>query len=666
MIPAPTPEQQRQAKELDKELAAAERRFKDLQPRIDAAQAEWERSFDPSQPHDWSITEGLLAHYPFDASANKDGVPALTEGRLGRAGDFDGKCFFNAGDVAGFGYYSKFSFAAWIRPKDTHGTIVSRMIDAPQAAGYSIRLEDGKIHVALVVRWLDDAIRVHTGRSLPPDHWCHVVITYDGSRVAGGIKVYLDGWPEKLAVDLDDLNQNFQSKQPLRIGAGQGPDGRFRGAIDEVRIYDRVLSAEDAGILAMADAINNLVAVPCDRRTPPQSLKLSRYFLDTQAPPGIRRAREQYRQLARQKKQLVESFPTTMVMREMPVPRDTFMLIRGEYDKHGEKVRPGVPQSLPPLSPGLPNNRLGLARWLVDPANPLTARVAVNRYWQMLFGMGLVKTTEDFGSQGEWPTHPELLDWLASEFVRGGWDVKAMLRTIVISVTYRQSSKVTSELLHRDPENRLLARGPRFRLTAEMVRDQALFSSGLLVEKLGGPSVKTYQPASLWRELADTDYKPDTGGNLYRRSLYTFWKRTVAPPDMIAFDAAGRETCIVRPSRTNTPLQALTLMNDVPFVEASRVLAERMLSNGDQTDEQRLTRMFRLLTARAPRPTERSILRANLEQHRTRYRADRKAALKLVRVGESKCNDKLDVAELAALTAVANLILNLDETITKE
>jgi hypothetical protein len=284
----------------------------------------------------------------------------------------------------------------------------------------------------------------------------------------------------------------------------------------------------------------------------------------------------------------------------------------------------------------------------------------------MLFGIGLVKTVEDFGSQGEWPTHPELLDWLATEFVRTGWDVKAILRTIVTSATYRQSSKVPRELLRRDPENRLLARGPRFRLSAEMVRDQALAASGLLVEKVGGPSVKTYQPASLWRELADTDYKPDTGANLYRRSLYTFWKRTVAPPDMIAFDAAGRETCIVRQTRTNTPLQALTLMNDVTYVEASRVLAQRVLQESGVTDEQRLTRMFRLLTARPPRPAELKILGADLEQHRTRYRRDRQAALQLIGVGEAKRGEKLDVAELAAYTAVANLILNLDETIIRE
>ncbi|HEY7154496.1 MAG TPA: DUF1553 domain-containing protein [Gemmataceae bacterium] len=650
-IKTPTREQQQQLQELETRLTAASCRYQKLQPRIAAAQSEWEKSLSDTPPLDHDITEGMIAQYPRD----------------GETKDFDGRRFLTAGEVARFGYYDKFSFAAWVRlGGGKGGTILSRMVDAPRAAGYSVVVENGKIHVNLVVRWLDDAIRVHTEESIDPERCCHVVVTYDGSRVAEGIKVYLDGRPAKRVVDLDDLNQNFQSKEPLRIGAGHGPEGRFHGRIDDVRIYRDVLSPEDAGILATTDTINAIAARPAEKRTLLQALKLGRYFLDHQAPPDIRQARQQRLALRRQRDRLIESFPTTMVMREMATPRDTFVLIRGEYDKHGAKVAPGVPANLPPLPAGVPNNRLGLARWLVDPTNPLTARVAVNRYWQMLFGTGLVKTAEDFGSQGEWPTHPELLDWLATEFVRTGWDVKALLRTIVTSATYRQSSKVGRELLRRDPDNRLLARGPRYRLSAEMVRDQALFASGLLVEKIGGPSVKTYQPASLWKELAGTEYKADKGDNLYRRSLYTFWKRTVAPPDMIAFDAAGRETCIVRQTRTNTPLQALTLMNDVTYVEASRVLAQRVLQESGVTDEQRLTRMFRLLTARPPRPAELKILGADLEQHRTRYRRDRQAALQLIGVGEAKRGEKLDVAELAAYTAVANLILNLDETIIRE
>jgi hypothetical protein len=285
----------------------------------------------------------------------------------------------------------------------------------------------------------------------------------------------------------------------------------------------------------------------------------------------------------------------------------------------------------------------------------------------MLFGTGLVKTVDDFGSQGEWPTHPELLDWLATEFVRTGWDVKGLLRTIVTSATYRQSSRLTPALLQKDPENRLLARGPRSRLSAEMIRDQALAASGLLVERLGGPSVKPYQPAGLWKELTGSeDYKQDHGASLYRRSLYTFWKRTVAPPAMLTFDAAGRETCVVRETRTNTPLQALTLMNDVTYVEASRVLAQRVMTEAGTAPEERITLAFRLATARRPRPVELGVLVRGLHNHWAEYRRDPKAALKLVSAGESPRNGKLEVSELAAYTAMASLILNLDEMINKE
>src|SRR5204863_7051197 len=254
-----------------------------------------------------------------------------------------------------------------------------------------------------------------------------------------------------------------------------------------------------------------------------------------------------------------------------PSPRDTHVLLRGAYDRPGEKVEPGVPAVLPPLPADAPPNRLGLARWIATPSNPLAARVAVNRFWQNAFGVGLVKTVEDFGSQGEWPSNPELLDWLAAEFVRTGWDMKALQKTIVMSATYRQSSKVTPELLQKDPDNRLLARGPRLRLGPDVIRDQALATSGLLVQKVGGPSVKPYQPPGLWQELAGgKGYEPDKGDGLYRRSLYTYWKRTVAPPFMMNFDSPSRETCTVRETRTNTPLQALNLMNDETFLEASR------------------------------------------------------------------------------------------------
>jgi len=392
-----------------------------------------------------------------------------------------------------------------------------------------------------------------------------------------------------------------------------------------------------------------------------------RRFLSLAAPKSTQQAWERLNQIKEEREKLMATFPTTMVMQEMPSPRETFRLIRGAYDRPGEKVTRSLPAVLPPLPAGASNDRLGLAKWIVDPANPLTARVAVNRFWQMYFGTGIVKTSEDFGSQGEWPSHAELLDWLATEFVRTGWDVKAMQKTIVMSATYRQSSRVTPELLQRDPGNRLLARGPRLRMSAEMVRDQALAVSGLLVEKLGGPSVKPYQPAGLWKELSGgLDYVQDQGEGLYRRSLYTYWKRASPPPSMMTFDSAGREICTVRETRTNTPLQALTLMNDVTYVEASRTLAQRMMTEGGRSPEDRIGFAYRSATARQPSKAQTQILLDSFRYNLDRYQTDRKAAENLLHEGESPVNPKLDKSELAAYTTVASLILNLDATVTIE
>ena len=361
--------------------------------------------------------------------------------------------------------------------------------------------------------------------------------------------------------------------------------------------------------------------------------------------------------------------PVTLVMDDA-MPRDTFILLRGAFDQPGEKVTATTPAIMPPMSDSLPRNRLGLARWLVDPAHPLTARVTVNRYWQMLFGTGLVATAEDFGSQGEPPSHPELLDWLAAEFISSGWDTKAMLRLLVTSATYRQSSKFTPAARERDPDNRLLARGPRFRLPGEFVRDQALAASGLLATKIGGPSVKPYHPPGLYEQITEgsgtTVYVPGKGEDLHRRSLYTYWKRSVPNPSMMLFDAPFRETCVMRRPRTNTPLQALNLLNDPTYVEASRRLAQRMLLEGGASTSSRLTHGFRLVTARHPRPAEMTILTASLERTLLDFQADQAGAEALLHVGEATTQPGLNAAELAAYTTVASTLLNLDETVTKE
>jgi hypothetical protein len=357
---------------------------------------------------------------------------------------------------------------------------------------------------------------------------------------------------------------------------------------------------------------------------------------------------------------------TAVMVMDDRKPRDTFVLIRGAYDKPGAKVTAGTPATLSPSPAGAPANRLGLAHWLTSPDHPLTARVAVNRVWQQFFGVGLVKTSDDFGVQGEKPSHPELLDWLATEFVRSGWDVKRLHRLIVTSATYRQSSRVPPALAERDPENRLLARGPRYRLPSGTIRDQALAASGLLVERLGGPPVYPYQPPGVWEEMTfgKIKYTPDHGESLYRRSMYTFWRRTVGPTPL--FDSSPRQTCVVKPSRTNTPLHALTVLNDVTYVEASRALAARAMREAGPDPASRLERLFRLAVGRRPADAERAVLAAGLERLRSQYHADPAAAAKFLAVGESKADPSLDAAELAAYAGVAGVVLNLDEVLCKE
>jgi mono/diheme cytochrome c family protein len=418
--------------------------------------------------------------------------------------------------------------------------------------------------------------------------------------------------------------------------------------------------------------IERALAVPSDTREEQHVAALRDYYRSLNW-PDWKPLEMELAALRESEKALEAEIPTTMVMAELEAPRDTFILARGQYDQPTtEKVTPAVPAALPPLPEDAPNNRLGFAKWLVDPSHPLTSRVVVNRYWMHYFGAGIVRTAEDFGIQGEWPSHLELLDWLATEFIDSGWDTKAMQKKIVMSATYRQASMFRDELLERDPENRLLAKGPRFRMDAEMVRDNALAISGLLVDDIGGPSVKPYQPGDLWKEVSyggdeftGQVFVQDTGENLYRRSMYTFWKRQSPPPGMLIFDAPNREVCTVRRARTNTPLQALALMNDTQYVEASRVLAERMMKEAGPEPMERVMYAFELATAREPKPEECAVLVETFHEQVEAYRQDQEAAASLLAVGEQPRDESLDISELAAWSTVASIILNLDETVTK-
>jgi hypothetical protein len=426
---------------------------------------------------------------------------------------------------------------------------------------------------------------------------------------------------------------------------------------------------------ALPDPVKSAVRTDPEKRNDEQKKQIREYFLTKIYPktrPTFEAYDKQIEDLNKQRRELDAKIPASLVMEDMDKPRDTFVLIRGQYDKKGEKVEPGIPAALGKLPDDAPKNRLGLARWITSRENPLTARVTVNRTWQQYFGTGLVETAEDFGAQGQLPTHPDLFDWLAVEFIESGWDVKKLHKLIVMSATYRQSTQVTPDLLARDPDNELYTRGPRFRIDGEMVRDQALYLSGLLNEKLGGRPVRPYQPEGIWEAVAfkgsNTEYfKPDAGDALYRRSLYSFWKRTAPPPSMVTFDAPNRESCVVRRARTNTPLQALVLMNDTQFVEAARFFAQRAIEDGGDTPEKRLAYAFRTATARRPSANELAVLSRVFQSHFDGYKSDPEAAKKLLDVGAKKSDlTKFDASELAAYTMATSLILNLDETITKE
>ena len=688
LVRAPTPEQQAKLKELEDQIRAADAQLAALRPEIEKAERAWEKSLGESNPIVGALDDGMVGYFPLASDAERR---------------FDGKRFVDGGTSSRLTWRTPWSMAAWIAPATPNGPIITAraVLDVPRGTGYRLLLEDGKVRMDFVPgRWMDNAAHVISEEPVALSGRHHVAATYDGSRQVEGIHIYVDGKPQKLKVLFNGIGSpGRELTEPIRIGAGGGP-ARFQGSISDVRIYDVDLRPGQVAAIAEPATLLEIAAIPPAQRTKAQADKIDAYFLQHQAIGLLDQPRARYRGQAaaavddgvagdvarstekapvpleealaalkearKAKAEYEQTLPTVMVMQELPEPREAHVLNRGAFDHPGDKVERGTPAWLPPLPAGAPNNRLGLAMWLVDPSNPLTARVAVNRYWEMFFGVGLVKTGENFGSQGEPPSHPELLDWLATEFVRNGWDVKAMQKLIVTSATYRQSSTITPDLLERDPENRLLARGPRYRLPAEIVRDQVLAMSGLLSGKIGGPSVKPYAPADVWDSTAGHKYVQDHGDNLYRRSLYTFWRRSAPPPPLAMFDVAERDNAAVGTSRTNTPLQALNLLNDVTYVEAARMLAERMLTEGGKTDADRLTFAFRLATARTPSETEFGVLLKSLRTFRERYRADQAAALKLVSQGEHPRNEKLNVAELAAHAVMVRLIFNLDQVITKE
>ncbi|MEQ9438164.1 MAG: DUF1553 domain-containing protein [Cyclobacteriaceae bacterium] len=631
-----------------------------------------------------NVRKNLVAYYPFDVVTNdqspnkidsskpatfKDPIPV--EGVYNGAIKIDPNNHVTLGqDVGLFERTDPFTVSLWIKPAKTYseGTVFQHNYHKRYGyTGYTLLLLDNKLSFQLSHSYPHNAIQVMTTEALPENEWAQVTLTYDGSSKASGTKIFVNGEPADTEVVYDNLyksiipkiNEHTYEFEGFYLGMRGNHTTFPEGLIDELKVFDRDLTA-----LEVKQVYGE--ANPVDQATPEE---LQEYYLAHYDPQYQQQLKEVHKLRAKEHT-LIDSIPEIMVMGDLPEPRQSYILERGVYDAHGEEVSPTTPEHVLGFPDSLPANRLGLARWMISPDNPLTARVAVNRIWQMHFGKGLVSTSDDFGNQGELPTHPELLDWLAVKFRESGWDKKAMHKLIAMSATYRQSSVITPEMLEMDPDNALLARGPRYRLSAEMIRDNALSVSGLLAEHVGGPSVYPYQPEGLWDELSNKPwrykYEQAEGEDLYRRSLYTVWKRTSPPPSMLIFDAADRGVCTVNRRNTSTPLQALVLLNDPQYVEASRMLAERMVLEGGENVEEQLTFGFRLLTGRHPNEKELALLRRMYDEENQRFSEKPNRAIAYLSTGEAPRNKQLNSAKVASLATIANAIMNTDEAYTKK
>jgi len=598
-----------------------------------------------------------IAHFTFNTLASNSTPDSLAPTNFAKLVDdptpVDGALQFSGDNqvvcktVPNFGRTDEFSFTLRLKPaeKQDRGVVLhqSRAWSDSGSRGFELTLDHGKPFFGLIHFWPGNAIAVRAKRELPLNEWSQLTVTYDGSSRAAGIKLYLNGAPLETEVVRDNLYKDIihraewgdadVGKVSLQL-AGRFRDSGFKnGLIDDLQVFDLCLTAAEVAGQG-----------------------------GSQRPAAL----AELRKLRDQENALINDIPELMVMEELPQPRVTYRLNRGAYDAPAEVVERDTPEWLLPFPKGQPRDRLGLARWMTERKNPLTARVAVNRIWRMHFGRGLVASQEDFGSQGKLPTHPELLDWLAGWFMDNGWDVKALHKLIVSSATFQQSSQTKPETVARDPDNRLLTRYPKTRLLAEEIRDSALAASGLLNRQIGGPSVKPYQPEGLWEATGTgKTYTQDHGDKLYRRSLYTFWRRTAPPPSMLTFDAMSREVCTAKRDSTATPLQSLVLLNDPQFVEASRVLGEKLLKQFPKDEIARNREAFRTLTGRTPDRTEAEILARLYAEQKAEFTKNPEGARKLLAVGESKRDDGLPPADFAAMTSLVNAIMNFDEFVVQ-
>lgn len=629
--------------------------------------------------------EGLSLWFALDETSGKsltDGasgaVAAIEKGKLETADrdgvsgaiKLNGGTQYKAESVLDLEFDQPFSFSAWVKSTNGSGAIFSKMNEGADYRGFDFWMQGNRVGTHIINTWSSNAIKVVSKDQLKKDTWQHVVVTYDGSQKAAGVKIYVDGQLSENSVEADTLSATIKTDQAFRIGS-RSRSANLKAEVDDLRIYSRVLDENELEAVKTGDPIESLLATPAAERTADQTKVLLTHYLGSHD-EKFAKLTKAHAAIVKQYADLDQKPTTSMIMQDNPQDkmRMTYVLDRGAYDspRKDEPVKPGVPAALPSLPEGAPSNRLGLAQWMTMPSHPLTARVAVNRYWTMLFGYGLVRTPGDFGAQGASPTHPELLDWLAVDFVESGWNVKRMFKQLVMSETYRQASRVEPQHQSHDPQNLLLARSNRFRLQGEFIRDQALAVSGLLVGEVGGPGVKPYQPPNIWNEVSlngGLRYAQDKGEKLYRRSMYTYWKRSAPMPSMLIFDAPTREKCVIQRPRTNTPLQALVTLNDPQFVEASRVFAERLIQAGGPDAASRIDLAYELTVARAATRREQDVLQQLLADQREHFSKNPEAAAEFLGVGESPRDAAIDAVEHAAWMVVAQTILNLDEALTR-
>jgi mono/diheme cytochrome c family protein len=671
----PSANQQEQLLEANQAVQAADQAWSEAKSSIDISTVESLNAVTLDEPiASVSFDESDKSYAGFelvDKSANKSANKAANKSASGDANEANSRAARLSGDKgvdvgpAPFRRWQAFSVALWMQTPDRkeRAVIYHASLGWTDAAsrGYELLLEDGRLSASLIHYWPGNAISIRTKAAIPVEQWLHVTVTYDGSSRASGLQICLNGQPVECEIRQDCLTKEITAGNAphLIVGERTRDRGFTNGLVDSIQVFDRELTQPEISAVADNKPAGSVLADGHVAKLPKQDIVelLSKY-----ASPPANNALAQLETARKKRDQLLDGITEIMVMRELEDARDTYILDRGAYDARTEKVSPGTPAALPAMPLDLPRNRLGLAQWLTDPSHPLTARVAVNRYWQLIFGRGLVLTTEDFGSQGSPPSHPELLDWLANRFIETGWDVQALLKTMVLSDAYRRDSDFTDETHRKDPENIFLARGPSAPLTAEMIRDSALAVSGLISEKIGGKSARPYELAVSFKPIT-----PDTGEGLYRRSLYTFWKRTSPAPVMLVLDASTRDVCRVRRERTSSPLQAMVLLNGSQYVEAAQgAAAEVLLAVGKHaTPEMRLTRLFRQLTGRTPTAMELPILTQLWSEQQADFAANPDAATKFLSTTKFEKPDSVDVVELAAMSVVAQAIMNLDDCLMK-